>query len=184
MTKKALAVIAGVTVIATVVVAELGGSSSAGPSTQRLLLAPHVFESKGTIKDPHNQDTAFHAAYMGGQGGGTGASSATVEVRLYNAAGSLIKAPGGDQVICGPCTMSLGPSDRKQSLRLETEILDVGGWGTRKSVLGYAVFSVSGEDPDHVAIQGFVVNSHTNPLDQSVTAYTPEEITLPAPAAP
>lgn len=175
MNKKVITIVAAAAVVATALIVELGGPSAAGPGTARTMLAPHVFETKGRTTTAHHQDFEFHAAIHGG----SIADSTAVDISWFNPAGGLIQASGKD--VCGPCTLTLDSSHRKQSLRLETAITSKGGWGSQTSKSGYAVITITGPGADFVSVQGFVVNSHTSPFDVSVLGFTPEEITAPSP---
>lgn len=155
------------------------------PSSKRTHVITHVFDTKGnTSKDPFAVDMEIHALYrrgvVGGCGGGNFCPGATVELRLYDDAGAPLRGAGAagtpGEEVCNPCTMSLSSTQRKRTLNLDDLITAAGGFGDRQVVLGFAVITVSGGDPDAVSIQGFVVNSHANAFELSVLPFHPDEV--------
>ena len=156
-----------------------------------LIVLPHVLEKSGRINNTaFTFDTTIFATYVGasfsgpGGGGGGGVAGkvkeATVDVYLYDDDGVPMRSATG-QDVCNPCSATLSPRHRKLNLSLDEEFDRAGGFPTPQGVVtGYGVIVVGGHD-DGVAIQGFVVNSHTSPFDLSVFGFEPQEIKTTVP---
>jgi hypothetical protein len=141
-----------------------GGS----PDPRRTFVLPHMLEKSGRITDTQfTFDTTIFATYTGALAGGGGGGGATLDLYMYDdATGSLMTGADGRDV-CNPCSYNLGGSSpRKQSIRIDDLITASGAFDAAVK-LGYGVIVVSGADPENVALQGFVVNSHTSPFDLS-----------------
>lgn len=140
----------------------------------KTFVMPHVLETSGRIDTtPHTFDATFHMIYTGGITGGT-AQSATVDLYLFdNSSGGALQ--NGANNVCMPCSVSLGGTERKKSLVIDTLISAVGPatFGTKA---GFGIIVVGGADPNNVSIQGFVTASHATPLDLSVFGFEPGTI--------
>jgi len=159
---------------------------------------PHVLETSGKITDgPSVFDSTFHMIYTPSILGG---GSQSVEIKIYffdQVTGDLVKRADG-QNACGPCIANLSDTKRKESYRLDdfiTRTRDSNGgaqlvgnglpgvalpYPTGKAVItGYAIATVSNDDAN-VNMVNFVVNSITGPLQVSVFASEPKEISAPA----
>lgn len=121
---------------------------------------PHVFDQKGrTSNTPFTFDTSMFMTYSPALG--SPSPGATVDLYLYDNSGLAMRGQGGGDV-CNPCSYSLGGgSPRKLSLSVE-ELIDAAGSFTGIK-LGFGIIVVGGADPDNVAVQGYIVNSHATP---------------------
>ncbi len=143
----------------------------------RTFVIPHVLEQSGsTLTTPFTFDTEVFAVYTGGLAGITGTGGATVELYLFDQTTGL-PMQGGSGSVCNPCTFGVNSSQRKQSIRVEDLIQAAGGYGGSNARLGYGVLVVGGADADKVAVQGFIVNSHSSSFDLSVFGFEPTPIT-------
>ncbi|HEV2756923.1 MAG TPA: hypothetical protein VG318_14240 [Actinomycetota bacterium] len=152
---------------------------------KRTILAPHVFETKGSAKTEANAtDFEIKALYrrgvVAGCGGGNFCPGATVSLYLFDDSGTPMQ--GGDAstgtartAVCNPCTRDLGTNARTVTFSLQDLITNAGGF-EREVKLGYGVIVVGGQDPEGVSIQGFVVNSHTGPFDLTTSYPTFQEV--------
>jgi hypothetical protein len=150
---------------------------TAGTAMAKTFVLPHILEKSGTISNsPNTFDTQVEITYARGLVDGKTAKGATASLYLYDSTGALLVGAGG-ATVCGPCEMSLGGSGslRKVSVRIDDLITAKGGFASPQEVVtGFGVLVVNGDDKN-VAVQGFVVNSHTGPFDLSF---------LPIPAEP
>lgn len=146
----------------------------ASPALARTYAFPHVFDQKGRVSNTQNTfDTSYFVTYSSPPG--TPASSATVDLYLYEDSGVPMRGLGPADV-CNPCSYSLGAGlPRRLKLSME-ELLDAAGSFSGVK-LGFAVIVVGGQDPDGVAVQGYIVNSHATPgVDISATYVAPNVI--------
>lgn len=148
---------------------------------KKAFVLPHILETSGkTASDPFSFDTTLFATYSPGLAGTSPGDGATVELYLYDNSGQALKGKDGT-VVCGPCSFDLTsggsgtPAHRKLSVRIDDLIVAKGGFDQNVK-LGFGLIVVGGADPDRVALQGFVVNSHTSPFDLSVFGFSPEEV--------
>lgn len=133
---------------------------------RRTWVIPHVLEKSGRISStPNTFDTDLHMVSLGRAG--------QVEVFVYDDAGQPLASRSG-QAVCNPCRVDFA-GRAKQVLSLEERIEAAGGFA-RPVMTGYMVITAGGE----VAMQAFVVNSHTGPFDLSVFGFQPEEVRAPA----
>ncbi|MBK9474646.1 MAG: T9SS type A sorting domain-containing protein [bacterium] len=153
--------------------------TAAGPVRAKTFVIPHVLESNGRISNiPFTFDTTIFADYVGGVACvGGGQQDVTLDLYLYDNNGLPMRGLDGTDV-CNPCTATIGAGERKKSFNVENLFGSSGGMQGIK--LGFAVIVVGGADPDNVAVQGFVTNSHTGPFDLSVFGFDPVEIRAPA----
>lgn len=141
---------------------------TAGTALAKSFVLPHVLEKSGRITDTtFTFDTDITITYAKGLTDGKPAKGAQAALYLYNDDGTLMQS-GLGQDVCGPCNYSLAAGGaRKVSINVEQLILDKGGFGNGISTkTGFGVIVVSGDDKN-VAVQGFVVNSHSGPFDLS-----------------
>lgn len=140
---------------------------TAGTAMARSFVLPHVLEKSGTINAvPFTFDTTIFMTYPKGLTDGKPAKGASADLYLYDDTGTAMRG-GGGQDVCNPCTYSLGSSGaRKLSINVDDLIMAKGGFGGVDVRTGFAVIVVGGDDKN-VAIQGFVVNAHSGPLDLS-----------------
>jgi hypothetical protein len=145
----------------------------------RTVVFPHVLETSGRINsDNYALDTELHAAYVGGLPGTTSNGGAVLNLYLYDQNGALMQSGTGTDV-CAPCTFELGGAagaEAYQTIVIDDLINAAGGFGGSNVRQGFAVVSIGGADPGNVALQGFVVNSHTGPFDLSVFGFEPQPI--------
>lgn len=141
----------------------------------RTWVVPHVFEMQGRITNTqYTFDTQLFATYTAGLAGSPGGAGAQLDLYLFHDSG--LPWMGANNEVCNPCTFPLSDVQRKQSITLENLILASGGFPQGFSLLdGFAVLLASG-DVGPVAMQGFVVNAHTNAFDLSVFGYEPQEM--------
>jgi hypothetical protein len=139
-------------------------------ASDKTFVIPHVLEKNGTISNtPFTFDTTIFADYTGSIGGG-GAGGATVDFHLFDQATGLPMNANGNLG-----TIDLSSANPSASRIIEDCIDPLTG-----IKLGFGIIVVGGADPDNVALQGFVVNSHTGPLDLSVFGFDPQPINAPA----
>ena len=161
-------------VIATVACLALGRASAEA----KAFVLPHVLEVSGRITETQfTFDTSLFMTYTPTLT--TPTSDASVSLYLYDSATGKPFSSGGAEV-CAPCTFDLSATDRTAQLDLEDVIFPEGGSAQKGAKVGFGVFVVSGADPDGVAIQGFVVNSHSGPFDLSVFGFDPVPIDVAA----
>ncbi len=142
-----------------------------GAAAAKVWVIPHVLETSGRVHDTqYTFDTTIFANYVGGIGTVTGSGGATVDVYLYNNTGGPLTNNGA--VVCAPCTYNLGADTRKASISVDDLILTRGAFDAGVK-LGFGIIVVGGANPENVALQGFVVNSHTGPFDLSTAAIGP-----------
>lgn len=169
----------------------LGAVLAAPLASARSFVFPHVSEQKGRIaSSPFTFDTTIYAVYTGGlpnwdptavpRGNCCRGHVTILKLYLQNDDGSAMTSQTG-QAVCAPCTLELSPTERKRSFVLEDLIEAAGGFprspgGVDAPMTGYAVLEVPDGDAEAVAVQGFVVNSHSNPLDLSVFGFEPQPI--------
>jgi hypothetical protein len=149
--------------------------SSGGGTSSRVFVLPHVLEKSGLAMGatgtPYTFDTSIFMTYTAGLGGKPPGGGATVDLYLFDNDGSLMGGSLGP--VCAPCTYDFS-SLRKHSIVVDNLIAAKGGYSTPVRA-GFGIIVVSG-DADNVAIQGFVVNSHTSPFDLSVFGFEPQPI--------
>lgn len=154
--------------------------------TKRTHVVPHVLENDRSASSAmYAFDTTLYATYVGGLPGTSGGAGAEVQVYLYDQAGTPM-AVGDGPAICNPCTFALGDgadgkSVRKHTILIHDLIAGAGGFRAGETRLGFAVISVGGEDPANVALQSFVVNSHTSAFDISAHAFEPQQVVAETP---
>ncbi|MDQ3915823.1 MAG: hypothetical protein M3323_10935 [Actinomycetota bacterium] len=159
------------------------GSGQGGQ--RRTLLIPHVFETKGRVGQQENTlDTFVKAVYRRGKPlQGSAGGGATVHLYLYSDSGSPMEgggATGATQPVCQPCSFPLDVDRPAATIGFDELIVARGGGFDNVVKLGFGVIVVDGPDPGGVALQGFVVNSHTGPFDISVfplEEVEPEDVT-------
>jgi hypothetical protein len=151
-------------------------------SAARTYVVPHILEKSGLVSTQNfTFDSSLVALYNGGIGGLPQGPGASLDVYLYDDSGALMTGLSGTP-ICNPCTFNVGTgpagsgSPRKQSIRIDDLITARGGGFDTSEKTGFAVIVVGGADPDGVNLQGFVVNSHTGPIDLSVFGFDPQPI--------
>ena len=145
------------------------------PSTRTFVL-PHILEKEGTISTTQfTFDTTIFMTYTPSSGGTTGA---TASLYLYDDSGNPMQTKTGEAV-CNPCQYQLGSAARKQSVRIDDLITAKGSFDTAVKT-GFGVIVVGGDDANGVALQSFVVNSHTSPFDLSVFGFEPQPIAASA----
>lgn len=131
---------------------------------RRTWVIPHVLERAGRITTtPNSFDTELHMVNLD--------RAAVVEISVFESNGEPLRSRTG-QAVCNPCTVTFAAAP-KQVFSLEERIEAAGGFA-RSVVTGYAVITSRGST--EVAMQGFVINSHTGPFDLSVFGFTPEEV--------
>ena len=143
-------------------------------ASARTFVMPHVLEVGGTIANTQNTfDTQIFATYTPGQAGSTAGPGATLDLYLYANTGVPMEHNG--QNVCAPCSYALDSNMRKQSIRIDDLISALGPFASGVK-LGYGILVVGGADPDGVALQSFVVNSHTSAFDLTTTEYGPQTL--------
>ncbi|MBK6900671.1 MAG: T9SS type A sorting domain-containing protein [bacterium] len=153
-------------------------SMLAGTAAARTYAFPHVFETRGRTSDtPYTFDTTMFLTYAGGVACVGGVEDPlSVSLYLYDDDGSPMRSTSGLDV-CNPCTYPLGPTHRKESVRVENLFLTADEMPN--SLTGYAVVDVPGTGDD-VAVSGFIVNAHTSAFDLSVFGFEPTPIAAAA----
>lgn len=151
----------------------------AGETKAKTLVIPHVLEVSGRISStPFTFDTTMFITYNGGLGDTVDSGGASVELYLYDdVTGGPMRAPGGE--VCNPCAFQVDGEHRKLSVAVD-DLIEAKGGFDQSSKTGFGIIVVSGADPDGVAIQGFVVNSHTSAFDLSVFGFEPQPISSAA----
>jgi hypothetical protein len=139
----------------------------------RVFTASNLPVSPGVVPDtPYSYDTTIYITYTGGLAGSPPGSGATVDVYLYDEATGQLLSDATGTPVCNPCTESVDAGVRKSRLRMYDTI----GSGIAVGVVVGAVCVVSG-DADNVALQAFVVNTHTGPFDVSMYGPPMQEVT-------
>lgn len=155
-----------------------------GSSGERTHMIPQVFERSGSAEaDSSTTDMGVTVVYrrgvVSGCGGGTYCPGATVRLYLYDASGAPLTGAGstgaGGTEVCNPCSYDLSMANRQVKITFDQLIKDAGGFDSNLK-LGFGVIVVSGGDPEGVNLQGFVVNSHTDPLDRTYSFFPLEEV--------
>lgn len=133
----------------------------------RTFAAPHVFDQKGRISNtPFTFDTTLFFDYAG-------TIEATVGMQFFGGNDAPLECDLGPM----PPFSSVIPAQQSLSVSMEDIADPVGGFPQDGHIrLGYGIFVVGGADPENVAIQGFVVNSHTSAFDLSVFGFEPVPI--------
>jgi hypothetical protein len=152
----------------------------AGFLQARTFVLPHVLEKSGRITNTQfTFDTSIFVNYVAGQGEIPAGTGATVDLFLFDSVGNFLKV-GGNEVCSttAACHFSVGGSANRKLQIVVDDLLSAKG--TFNVALGYGVLVVGGDDPTHVAVQGFVVNSHTSAFDLSVFGFAPVEISAAA----
>lgn len=138
----------------------LGLAAATGTGHAKTFCIPHVFDQKGRVSNtPYTFDTDMFFTYSPNLG--TTSPGAQVDLYLYDDSGAPMRSQTNADV-CNPCSFALGAgAPRKRSLSVEDLIDAAGGFTGVK--LGFGVVVVGGADPDNVAVQGYIVNSHATP---------------------
>jgi hypothetical protein len=160
-----------------VAIAALGALLWSGPAMARVMVIPHILESSGRITTtPYTYDTSIFANYVGGVACvGGGQQDLPIDLYLYEDSGVPMRGLDGT-VVCNPCATTIGASHRKVAINVES--LFAGSGGLQGVVTGFGILVIGGADPDNVAVQGFVVNSHTGPFDLAVFGFDPVPINV------
>jgi len=144
------------------------------PAAARVFVLPHVLERAGTINNTQfTFDTTIFATYVGGLPGVPGSGGANLDLYLYDQSSAPLRNNGAD--VCNPCTFQLDQVARKQSIRID-DLIAVHGAFDQAVKLGFGVIVVGGADPANVGLSGFVVNSHSSPLDLAVYGFKPQPL--------
>ncbi len=161
----------------------------ASTAAAKAFVLPHVLEKSGTINTTQfTFDTQLFLTYSGGLAGvGSGPTvGADCSLYLFDTATGHPLLSATSQEVCNPCTFTLGTGAngvaRKQSIRIDDLITAKGGFTDASQVMhASGVMQVTG-DADNVAIDCFVVNSHTSAFDLSECSVGAHEIgTAPCP---
>ena len=133
---------------------------------------PHVLEKSGRISNtPFTFDTSIFANYVG-------ASDATVGMGFLGNNGAAFECVNGPMP---PFSTVMNAQQNTVDISMEDIAASAGGFPADGHVkLGFGVIVVGGADPENVAVQGFVVNSHTGPFDLSVFGFDPVPISADA----
>ena len=146
-----------------------------GAASAKTYCFPHVFDQKGRISNTANTfDTTIFLTYTGGVACVGDDPAVPVELYLFDNSGVPMRSITGADV-CAPCNFAMGSGNRSLALSLE-ELADATG-GMANFVFGHALIVVPS---DKVAVQGFVVNSHTGPFDLAVFGFEPTPIAAAA----
>lgn len=149
-----------------------------GP-TSGIYVFPIVSETSGTIASPNEFDTSIQMAYVAGLAGIPAGAGVSVSLYLFDdATGQALTAMGGAPV-CSPCALTMGSAPEKQIFQIQNLVEAAGGFAT--SVITACGVLVTSGDIDNFAAAGYVINSHTGPLDISALAYAPNEVPGPPP---
>jgi hypothetical protein len=152
------------------------GAASAKKLRVATFSIPHfVISPGGSTSAPNSFDTTIHAVYNGGLAGTPDRGGAEIKLWLYDDFSSPLKTASGFAV-CSPCTVAIGSSFRKTSISIGDFVESNGGFAHSGKTTGFGVMTVTGNDPTSVALQGFVVNSHTSAFDVSVFGFEPQEL--------
>ncbi len=151
-----------------------------------LLFFPYVLERQGFVSDTqYTFDTLIYLLATGaltGQGLKDGAAAAgakdapevAVHLYLYNNNGQPATSAMGTP-IANPATFTVGPTNPMAAIRLETLIQDAGGFAS-PIFLGFVVLSIDSGDWNDVAVDAYIVHSHTGPGDLEVTPLPPKRV--------
>lgn len=152
----------------------IAGSTAAAKS----YIIPHVLDTKGDITARGNAtDFSIITVYSGGSAGQPPGEGAQVAIYLYNDDGTPMSSATGQEV-GNPIVFSLSADFLKKKItKLQDRFKEAGGFPA-KSVSGFAIIVVSGDDAS-VHVQGFVVNSHTSPFDLSMSPVEAQPIAAP-----
>lgn len=139
------------------------GFCLAVPSTAATYAFPYVLEGSGTatagsLGAPF--DTSFIITSAGGLTGIPDGGGATVDIYLFDSAGSPSKALGGVD-ICNPCSINVDATTHRVDFRLHDRIVAAGGFGA-SIIIGAAVVVVAGLDPDHTRVYEVIRNATQN----------------------
>ncbi len=144
------------------------------PPLARTYVIPHILETSGSAEETTNTfDTTVEAAYLPSPGAGSNDLGATLELNLFDQNDGF-PMQGKTGAICAPCTFSFGPSNSVQNLNLDHLITSRGGGFDAPRKEGFALLAVGGADPGGIALETFIVNSHSSPLDVSVFGFEPQ----------
>ncbi len=156
-----------------------------------LLFYPHIVEQQGSISStPNGFDTMFVFVATGPyvesflKGGGAPPSEksltdVTVSLYLYDNAGQAALSATSTPVAF-PAVYTLGSMTPRVSVTLENLFQVAGGYASA-SFQGFAVLSVSSGDWNDVAVQAFLLNSHSSAFDLSISALEPVRVQDVAP---
>lgn len=143
-----------------------------GGTTRRTWVIPHILERAGRASsEPNTTDVIVSAVCRRGIVAAC-EPNMRLEIYLFDDQGEPTRAgdsTGTAVAVCNPCTFPLGGNVRKQSVRIDDLITANGGAFDNTVKLGFAIITVTGADVDAVSIQGFVVNSHTNQFDLTIS---------------
>ncbi len=178
--KRAVAAVATVSMI-------LGGTS--GSAIADTFVFPHILETDGSVpypaiantvvvprgldltrgkpkRTPVAFDTQFTVTYIAGLPGSSGAaSSAQVDIYLFDdSTGDPMKSASTTDV-CNPCSFVFGATNRRHVANVEDLIENTGGFPTSVMV-GYAIVVVTG-DTDNVDLLSFVTAVQGKALEPS-----------------
>ncbi len=117
-------------------------------------------------------DTTMFMTYSAGQAGTPPGSGAAVDVYLFDQESGELLTDAVGTPVCNPCTVNLDDATRKSAFMLGAALPG----GAVLSAAVSAVIVVSG-DAGNVALQGFVVNTHSGPTDVSMSAAPLHEVT-------
>ena len=158
-------------------------ASQDGSNGRRTFVTPHVFETKGIARNEPNA-TDFEVKVRYARGVPVDCTldqcpGARVSLYLYDESGEPMRgadaSTGAGTVVCNPCTRTVGMSTVTATFSLQDLITKAGGFAGEVQE-GFGVIVVDGSDPGGVSIQGFVVNSHTNPFDFTTSYPQFEEV--------
>lgn len=142
-----------------------------GTASAKTYCFPHVFDQKGRVSNTqYTFDTTMFMTYTGGVACVGDDPAVPVELYLYDNSGAPMRSITNADV-CAPCSFAMDSGNRSLKLSLE-ELADAAG-GMANFVFGHALIVVPS---DKVSVQGYVVNSHTSPLDLAVFGFEPTPI--------
>jgi hypothetical protein len=147
-----------------------------GAQSAHTLVIPDLVEtSRSAATSTDAIDTTLFVTYGRGLVGTGPGTAAAVDFYLFDAATSQpLLAKGGAQV-CNPCHYDLSTAARKVQIKLEALINTAGGFA-KATARGFGVIVVSGDDPNGVSFQGWMLKSHTSPFDVSVFDFLPQPL--------
>ena len=173
----ALAALAALAVAGFVVHLSAPGAASAAKPRVSTFSIPHFVASPTNPEaSPNGFDTTIFAVYSGGLAGTPDRGGAEVKLWLYDDFSAPLRTKTGHDV-CNPCSVFIASSFRKTAFSIDG-LVDAagGGFAHAGKTTGFGVITVTGNDPDAVKLQGFVVNSHTGPFDVSVFGFEPQTL--------
>lgn len=143
----------------------------------RVFSIPHMLETPGTSNDAtYTFDETLFAVYTGGQAGTAGGAGATVSLYLYDETTATPLTNFGLPV-CAPCGYSIGGGQpRKVAIRMDDLVLARGGGFDSPVKRAAGVVVVGGPDPGNVALQPWLINTHSGPFDLAMTPQTAQPV--------